>query len=62
MRDAPDTGLGARSLAALVEGGALAERIPAFRPREAQQVLACAVADAIDRRSTLLAEAGTGTR
>lgn len=61
MRDAPDTGLGARSLAALVEGGALAERIPAFRPREAQQALARSVADAIDRRGTLLAEAGTGT-
>jgi len=59
--DAPDAGLAARSLAALVEGGALAERIPAFRPRAAQQALAGSVADAIDRRSTLLAEAGTGT-
>ncbi|RPD84427.1 ATP-dependent DNA helicase [Luteimonas sp. 100069] len=61
MLDAPDAGLAARSLAALVEGGALAERIPAFRPRAAQQALAGSVADAIDRRSTLLAEAGTGT-
>nr|WP_255692474.1 ATP-dependent DNA helicase [Luteimonas sp. XNQY3] len=45
----------------MVEGGLLAERIPAFAPRVAQQSLAMAVADAIDQRATLLAEAGTGT-
>ena len=46
---------------ALAEGGALADAIPAFVPREAQQRLAMAVADAFDKRSALLAEAGTGT-
>lgn len=39
----------------------MAARIDAFRPRAAQQTLAGAVADAIDARATLLAEAGTGT-
>ena len=46
---------------ALAEGGALADAIPGFTPRDAQQRLAMAVADAFDKRSTLLAEAGTGT-
>lgn len=61
MLDARDARLADRSREALVEGGLLAERIPAFRPRVAQQSLAMAVADAIDQRATLLAEAGTGT-
>jgi len=46
---------------ALAEGGALADAIPAFVPRPAQQRLAMAVADAFDTRGALLAEAGTGT-
>lgn len=46
---------------ALAEGGELARNIPSFTTRPAQQDLAAAVADAIDRRGTLLAEAGTGT-
>ncbi|WP_425600304.1 ATP-dependent DNA helicase [Luteimonas deserti] len=54
-------GLAARSRDALVDGGLLAARISAFRPRAAQQQLAMAVAEALDRRGTLLAEAGTGT-
>ncbi|MEN4904611.1 ATP-dependent DNA helicase [Luteimonas sp. TWI1437] len=59
---APDAnGLAARSREALVEGGLLAAHIPAFRPRPAQQALAMAVGDAIEQRTTLLAEAGTGT-
>lgn len=46
---------------ALADGGELARNIPSFATRPAQQDLAAAVADAIDRRGTLLAEAGTGT-
>ena len=53
--------LAAASLAALSEGGLLAERIPAFRPRAAQQRLAEAVVAAFEQREVLLAEAGTGT-
>lgn len=53
--------LAARSVAALAEGGLLAQRIPAFAARHAQQRLAGAVADALGARDTLLAEAGTGT-
>ena len=49
------------SVAALSEGGRLAGRIPGFRPREAQQCLADAVAHAFADRAELLAEAGTGT-
>ena len=46
---------------ALSEGGALAERLDAFAPRDAQQRLTAAIADAFDAREVLLAEAGTGT-
>lgn len=46
---------------ALSEGGALAERLDAFAPRDAQQRLTAAIADAFDARDVLLAEAGTGT-
>lgn len=46
---------------ALAEGGELARNIPSFASRPAQQDLAAAVAEAIDHRGTLLAEAGTGT-
>src|SRR5690606_2752992 len=53
--------LAGRSRAALAEGGTLAAQIPAFAPRPAQQDLAAAVADVLDARGTLLAEAGTGT-
>ncbi len=56
-----DPDLAAASVAALSEGGQLAQRIPAFRPRAAQQHLAEAVAQAFDERAVLLAEAGTGT-
>lgn len=41
--------------------GALAQAIPGFRPREAQQQMAAAVAQAIEQRSELVVEAGTGT-
>lgn len=61
MLDTRDARLADRSRDALVEGGLLATRIPAFRPRAAQQALAMSVAEAIDQRATLLAEAGTGT-
>ncbi|MFT3667434.1 MAG: ATP-dependent DNA helicase [Pseudoxanthomonas sp.] len=46
---------------ALSEGGALADRLDAFTPRDAQQRLTAAIADAFDGRDVLLAEAGTGT-
>ena len=46
---------------ALSEGGALAERLDAYAPRDAQQRLTAAIADAFDAREVLLAEAGTGT-
>ena len=49
------------TLAALDSGGDLAEAIPGFRVRPAQQRLATAVADAIADRDALMAEAGTGT-
>ncbi|MGY1410058.1 ATP-dependent DNA helicase [Luteimonas sp. A611] len=57
----PASALARRSVAALAEGGLLAERIPAFVVRDAQQRLAAVVAGALDQRGTLLAEAGTGT-
>ncbi|MEH6419472.1 ATP-dependent DNA helicase [Pseudomonas sp. CGJS7] len=53
--------LGVASRAALSEGGDLARNIAAFAPRAAQQELSVAIADAFESRSTLLAEAGTGT-
>ncbi|AKC86127.1 ATP-dependent DNA helicase [Pseudoxanthomonas suwonensis] len=46
---------------ALSDGGALAERVDGFVARPAQQRLTAAVAEAIDQREVLLAEAGTGT-
>jgi len=46
---------------ALSEGGALAARLEGFVARPAQQRLTAAVAEAIERREVLLAEAGTGT-
>ncbi|HEX2795683.1 MAG TPA: DEAD/DEAH box helicase, partial [Immundisolibacter sp.] len=41
--------------------GPLAQALPGFAPRETQQAMAEAVAQAIAERSTLLVEAGTGT-
>jgi ATP-dependent DNA helicase DinG len=49
------------ALAALAPGGALAEAISNFVPRPAQERMAQAVADAIEDRAALIAEAGTGT-
>ncbi len=43
------------------DGGPLASGIEGFRPRQSQTDMARAVAHAISRRGTLLAEAGTGT-
>ncbi|GAA5071392.1 ATP-dependent DNA helicase [Lysobacter panacisoli] len=56
-----DSRLAQASREALAQGGELARNIPSFASRPAQQDLAAAVAEAIDRRGTLLAEAGTGT-
>jgi ATP-dependent DNA helicase DinG len=41
--------------------GPFAREVSGFKPREAQQRMASAVAKAIDDRETLIAEAGTGT-
>ena len=46
---------------ALGAEGALAAALPGFVPRSAQQDLSVAVAEAFERRDSLLAEAGTGT-
>ncbi len=45
---------------AFAEGGALAQADPRYLPREAQQTMAVAVAEAITERRALVAEAGTG--
>lgn len=47
--------------AALGDEGALARRLPGFRPRAGQQGLAASIARALYERSALVAEAGTGT-
>jgi ATP-dependent DNA helicase DinG len=46
--------------AAFLPGGPIARAEPGFRPREAQQRMARFVAEAIEARSVLVAEAGTG--
>ena len=46
---------------ALSQGGALGGRVDGFVARPAQQRLTAAVAEAIEQREVLLAEAGTGT-
>jgi ATP-dependent DNA helicase DinG len=51
-----------RELSAILgEGGLLAGALPGFRFRPQQLAMAHAVAEAIERRSALIAEAGTGT-
>jgi ATP-dependent DNA helicase DinG len=47
--------------AALAADGPLARALAGYVPREAQQRMADAVADAMQARATLIAEAGTGT-
>ena len=49
------------SIEVLGDTGALADAIPGFVPREAQQRLSASIAEAIVGTGTLLAEAGTGT-
>jgi len=46
--------------AAFLPGGPISRAEPGFRPREAQQRMARFVAEAIEARSVLVAEAGTG--
>ena len=53
-------GLASATRDALSPRGALAQADPGFVEREVQQQLAEAVAQAVDERSTLVAEAGTG--
>ncbi len=50
-----------RTRAALAEGGPLDVGLEGYAPRAAQAQLAQAIAEAMDSRSTLVAEAGTGT-
>ncbi|MBS0212634.1 MAG: ATP-dependent DNA helicase [Proteobacteria bacterium] len=47
--------------AAFVAGGALTQRLEGYAPRAAQVRLAEAIADAMESRAELVAEAGTGT-
>jgi len=54
-------GLGDAVHAALGALGALANAVPGFVTRDAQQHLAGAIVEAIEARTALLAEAGTGT-
>ncbi|PKM04548.1 MAG: hypothetical protein CVV15_11645, partial [Gammaproteobacteria bacterium HGW-Gammaproteobacteria-5] len=54
-------GLAAQASAALSAQGPLAAAAPGFTARAAQQQLAAAIADTIEARDALLAEAGTGT-
>ncbi len=61
MSAADPDALARASREALAEGGVLAEAIPAFAPRPAQQRLAGAIAEAFGTRGVLLAEGGTGT-
>jgi ATP-dependent DNA helicase DinG len=49
------------SRAALAADGVLAQNIPGFVARDSQQRLSEAIANALETRDTLLAEAGTGT-
>jgi len=53
--------LSERTQQALAADGPLADRLPGYVMRHAQQRLAGAIADAFDDRATLIAEAGTGT-
>jgi len=53
--------LAERTRAALAPDGPLARGLAGYTPRAAQQALATAVAEAMDARDTLVAEAGTGT-
>ena len=50
-----------RTRAALAEGGPLDVGLEGYAPRPGQAQLAQAIAEAMDSRSTLVAEAGTGT-
>ena len=65
--DEDDTALDSRSALAracrdaLSDGGVLAVKIPGFAPRTPQQQLAMAIAETVEDRDVLLAEAGTGT-
>lgn len=49
------------SIEALAGDGPLARSMPNFASRPAQQALSAAIAESIEQRSALLAEAGTGT-
>jgi ATP-dependent DNA helicase DinG len=53
--------LSERTRAALAAGGPLDVGLEGYSPRPAQLQLAQAVADAMEQRATLIAEAGTGT-
>ena len=56
----PTSELASAVAAAFAEGGALSRANPGYLERSQQQQMAQAVAEAIDARSVLVAEAGTG--
>jgi len=58
--DSSSTDLAARTRDALGPGGALSQADPQFVERDPQQQLAAAMAQAVQDRTTLVAEAGTG--
>ena len=53
--------LAKRTRLALSDDGPLANKLPSYVARPAQQRYAQAIADAIDDKDTLIVEAGTGT-
>jgi ATP-dependent DNA helicase DinG len=60
ISNSPLGGLAAAVLAAFADDGPLARAESGYRPREVQLSMATAVAQAIDDRQALVAEAGTG--
>jgi ATP-dependent DNA helicase DinG len=56
-----DLALAQRTQQALASNGPLQQKLAGYRPRDAQLRYALAIADVIDDKETLIAEAGTGT-
>mgnify|MGYP001190839783 CR=1 FL=1 len=54
-------GLAKKVSAAFAPGGALADALPSFEPRDSQRSMAVAVAEVFESDGVLLVEAGTGT-
>ncbi len=54
-------GLARKVSAAFARGGALADALPSFEPRDSQRRMAVAIAEVFESDGVLLVEAGTGT-